>query len=92
MNNKKIIFHHIRNSTSKITYNGVTILVDPFLAPKSYYPGFGSAPTLEQKKKRVPLAELPTSREEVVKKVQAVIVTHTHYDHWDEWAAKTIPK
>lgn len=92
MNTKKIIFHHIRNSTSKIIYNGVTILVDPFLAPKSYYPGFGSAPTLEQKKKRVPLVELPMSREEVVKNVQAVIITHTHYDHWDEWAAKTISK
>lgn len=54
MSGKKIIYHHIRNSTDKITYNGVTILIDPFLAPKEYYPGFGSSPTLEQKKKRVP--------------------------------------
>ena len=58
MNSNKIIFHHIRNATSKIIYNGITILVDPFLAPKAYYPGFAQAPTLEQKKQRVPLVDL----------------------------------
>ena len=68
MSGKKIIYHHIRNSTDKITYNGVKILIDPFLAPKEYFPGFGSSPTLEQKKKRVPLVNLPMSKEEVVKK------------------------
>ena len=34
MSSEKIIFHHIRNATDKITYNGVTILVDPMLSPK----------------------------------------------------------
>ena len=81
MSIKKIIFHHIRNATSKITYNGIIILVDPFLVPKEYCPGFQGCPTLEQKKKRVPLVELPLSIDEVIKNIEAVVITHTHYDH-----------
>ena len=92
MNTNKILFHQIRNATTKITYNGVTILVDPFLAPKEYYPGFEGAPTPEQKKQRVPMVDLPIPMEEILKNLEAVIITHTHYDHWDEWAAKEIPK
>ena len=92
MNTNKIPFHHIRNATTKLIYNGVTILVDPFLAPKAYYPGFDGAPTPEQKKQRVPLVDLPMSIEEIIKDLEVVIITHTHYDHWDEWAAKEIPK
>ena len=92
MNANKIPFHHIRNATTKLIYNGVTILVDPFLAPKAYYPGFDGAPKPEQKKQRVPLVDLPMSIEEIIKDLEVVIITHTHYDHWDEWAAKEIPK
>lgn len=92
MNSNKIIFHHIRNATSKIIYNGIIILVDPFLAPKAYYPGFDGAPTLEQKKQRVPLVDLPISIDEILNNIDIVIITHTHYDHWDEYAAKLIPK
>ena len=92
MKSNKIIFHHIRNATSKITYNGITILVDPFLAPKEYYPGFEGGPTLAQSKQRVPMVDLPMSTEELLKNLDAVIITHTHYDHWDEYAAKLIPK
>ena len=72
MNSNKIIFHHIRNATSKITYNGITFLVDPFLCPKEYYPGFSGAPTLAQKKQRVPMVELPISMEEILKNLDAV--------------------
>ena len=92
MNSNKIIFHHIRNATSKITYNGVTILVDPFLCPKEYYPGFSGAPTLAQKKQRVPMVDLPLPMDEILKNLEAVIVTHTHYDHWDDYAQKLLPK
>ena len=34
----QIIFHHIRNATSKLTYTGLNILVDPFFAPKESGP------------------------------------------------------
>jgi len=92
MTSEKIIFHHIRNATDKLTYNGVTILVDPMLSPKAYYPGFENAPTLEQKKTRVPMVDLPIPMDEILKNLDAVIITHTHVDHWDDCAAKVIPK
>ena len=47
-----IIFHHIRNATSKLSYNGLNILVDPFFTPKGYYTGFELGPTLEIKKNK----------------------------------------
>ena len=87
-----IIFHHIRNSTSKLSYNGIKILVDPFFAPKEYYPGFEMGPTLEIKRKRIPLVDLPISIEEIIKDIDAVIISHLHYDHWDDYTAKYIPK
>ena len=74
----EIIFHQIRNCTTKLTYNGVNILIDPFLVPKGFYPGLDIAPTPEQKKIRVPMNDLPISINEILKGIQAVIITHTH--------------
>ena len=87
-----IIFHHIRNATSKLTYSGLKILIDPFLTPKEYYPGFELGPTLEIKKARIPLNDLPLPIEEIVKDIDMVIITHLHYDHWDEYTSKYILK
>ena len=87
-----IIFHQIRNCTTKLTYAGVNILIDPFLVPKGFYPGLDIAPTPEQKKIRVPMNDLPISINEILKGIQAVIITHTHIDHWDDYAVKYIPK
>ena len=83
MSANKVIIHHIRNATTKITYNGVTFLVDPMLAPKEYYPGFDQAPTGEQKKQRDPMVDLPIPMDQILKNLDAVIITHTHIDHWD---------
>ena len=87
-----IIFHHIRNATSKLSYSGLKILVDPFFTPKEYYPGFSFCPIKELKKKRVPLVDLPIPIEEIIKDIDACIVSHLHFDHWDEYTAKYIPK
>ena len=38
----EIIFHQIRNCTTKLTYAGIHILIDPFLVPKDYYPGYST--------------------------------------------------
>ena len=88
----EIIFHQIRNCTTKLTYSGLNILIDPFFTPKGYYPGFELAPTVEMKKIRIPLNDLPISIEEILKDLDACIITHTHADHWDEYTAKFIPK
>ena len=92
MASKNIVFKHIRNATGKILFNGLTLLVDPILAPKGEYPGFDIANTLERKLMRNPLVELPEPVEKILKDIDAVIITHTHLDHWDPVAAKVIPK
>ena len=74
----EIIFHQIRNCTTKLTYAGIHILIDPFLVPKDYYPGLDIAPTPEMKKIRVPMNELPISIDEILKDIEAVIISHTH--------------
>ena len=49
-------------------------------------------PTLEGKKTRTPLKDLSMPIEEILKDIEAIFVTHTHVDHWDEYIAKFIPK
>lgn len=78
----------IRNATQVINYAGKRFLIDPMLAPKGAYPGFsGSA----RANIRNPMVELPTTLDALLD-VDAIIVTHTHPDHWDEAAAANIPK
>jgi L-ascorbate metabolism protein UlaG (beta-lactamase superfamily) len=38
------------------------------------------------------LVDLPLSIKEIIKGIDAVIVTHLHEDHWDKYASKSIPK
>lgn len=79
----------IRNATVKVSYADTTFLIDPMLAKKGSYPGFENTYRSEL---RNPLVELPLSTDEVIKGVDAVIVTHTHLDHWDDAAQKLLPK
>lgn len=80
---------HIRNATARIDYAGTTFLIDPMLAPKGSYPGFEGTVNSEL---RNPLTDLPSSIDQVLDGVDAVIVTHTHLDHWDDTAQQRIPK
>jgi L-ascorbate metabolism protein UlaG (beta-lactamase superfamily) len=79
----------IRNATAKIQYAGKTFLLDPFLAKKGKYPGFEGT---FNSKLRNPLIELPMPANDVLKGVDAVIVSHTHLDHWDGGDHRFIPK
>lgn len=79
----------IRNATVKINYGGKVFLVDPMFAPKDAYKGFEGTLNSHLNWPRV---ELPFSINEILKDVDAVIITHTHLDHLDETAIKAIPK
>lgn len=79
----------IRNATVKISYADTTFLIDPMLAKKGSYPGFENT---YRSHLRNPLVELPFSTDDLIKGVDAVIVTHTHLDHWDDAAQKLLPK
>lgn len=81
-------FQQIRNATIKIEYAGTTFLVDPMLAKKGAYPGFEGTYNSHL---RNPLVDLPLPVNEVMK-ADAIIVTHTHPDHWDESAKQRLPK
>lgn len=76
-------YQHIRNATAKIQYVGKTFLIDPYLAEKGRY-------LPPNAKVANPLMDMPYSINEVLAVVDAVIVTHTHADHWDEVAQNTI--
>ena len=86
---EKVQLQQIRNATVKITYANTTFLIDPMLAKKGTYPGFEGT---YRSTLRNPLVELPISEKEVIAGVDAVIITHTHLDHWDEAAQKLLPK
>lgn len=85
----KVDLQQIRNATVKITYGDTTFLIDPMLAKKGAYPGFEHT---YQSNLRNPLVDLPESPDKVISGVDAVIVTHTHLDHWDDAAQKALPK
>ncbi len=85
---KKMKIHQIRNATLIITFNNVKFLIDPWLMPKDYMPGFDTGIHSEI---RQPRTELPLNIEQIVD-VDAVILTHYHPDHWDEFAAKALNK
>lgn len=79
----------IRNATLKITYGDTVFLVDPMLAPQGAYPGF---PNTHRSELRNPLTPLPMPLDDILKGVDAILITHTHSDHWDDAAQKALPK
>ncbi|KQC98370.1 MBL fold metallo-hydrolase [Acinetobacter soli] len=78
----------VRNATLLLEYAGKKFLIDPMLAEKDAWDGFaGSArPYL-----RNPMVALPIAVKDLLN-VDAVVLTHTHADHWDEAAQQAVPK
>jgi L-ascorbate metabolism protein UlaG (beta-lactamase superfamily) len=75
----------LRNATMRLSYGGVSWLLDPYLAPRFSRPSFtGASPN--------PLIELPCSPQEAVAGIDAVIVSHLHSDHFDPLARSLLPK
>lgn len=85
----QVTYEHVRNATGRLSYNDTIFVIDPMLAEKGRYPGFVGTFNSQL---RNPLVDLPTTKEDVLKDADAIIVTHTHLDHWDEVAQQTIRK
>ncbi|KOR79195.1 hypothetical protein AM232_12565 [Bacillus sp. FJAT-21352] len=79
----------IRNATIVVEYAGKKFLIDPMLEEKGTYPPFPGSIKQDQYN---PIVSLPTSVDEVIGGVNAVIVTHLHLDHFDEAAQRLLPK
>src|SRR5512146_1030155 len=78
----------IRHATLRISISGHTFLVDPMLSDKDAMDPIQNASNFL----RIPMVPLPFSDDEILKDVDAVLVTHTHRDHWDDAATAAVPK
>ena len=78
----------IRSATIVVEVAGRRILVDPMLDD------VGARPPIEQTRNQVrnPTAPLPFPAEDVVRGLDAVIVTHRHRDHLDAKAEELLPR
>jgi L-ascorbate metabolism protein UlaG (beta-lactamase superfamily) len=81
----------LRHATLLITIGNYRFLVDPMLAEKDTYdPIMWTSNNI-----RNPMTDLPVSSaeiKEIIASIDAVVITHTHNDHWDETARALIPK
>lgn len=78
----------IRNATVTVEYGGQKFLIDPMFSKKGEFDPFLPA----ERDVRNPIVELPMSVDEILEGVDAVIVTHTHEDHFDQAAKEQLPK
>ena len=78
----------IRNATLVLELAGRRILVDPMLDDA------GARPPIQGTRNPVPnpTVPLPFSAEEIVRDVDAVVVTHRHRDHLDTRAEELLPR
>src|SRR6478735_469464 len=78
---KNISIRLLRHATISIEINEIKFLIDPMLSPKEAMDPVKNAGN----DLRIPLVDLPISSDamsKIVNDVDAVIVTHTHRDHW----------
>ena len=83
-----MLFQQIRSATSIVSFGGKRFLIDPMLAPANTYPIVPDAPVCGRGN---PTIELPCRPEDLFD-VDAYIVTHWHFDHFDEVAMRILPK
>jgi len=78
----------VRSATLILELSGRRLLVDPMLDPA------GARPPVENTANPVrnPTVELPLPAEEVVRALDAVLVTHCHKDHLDDTAERLLPR
>jgi L-ascorbate metabolism protein UlaG (beta-lactamase superfamily) len=78
----------IRHATLLLEYAGHTLLVDPMLDDAGVRPPIQNSPNPQNN----PLVPLTMKPEELLDKTEVVLVTHTHSDHWDSSAEKSLRK
>jgi L-ascorbate metabolism protein UlaG (beta-lactamase superfamily) len=90
-NGPTIKIHFLRHATFLLDIGGLKLLIDPMFGKKEIWDPLGNAAS----KARIPMVDLPLPESELateLKKVDAVLVTHTHFDHWDKAAQQMLDK
>ncbi len=83
--------HFLRHAAFLLEYGGLKILVDPMFGAKETKDALPNTPNPRPN----PLTSLPIKPDELsrlVDDLDAVLVTHTHADHWDETAQALLPR
>ena len=83
--------HFIRHATFVFEVGDLRVLVDPMLGEAGTAPAIQNTPNPRPN----PLVDLPFGDEvllDLIENTDAVLVTHTHNDHWDGRARELIPK
>ena len=81
----------VRHATFVLYVGGISVLVDPMLNLAGAVDPVPETPN----QRRNPLVGLPFDEGELgrlLERVDAVLVTHTHQDHWDARAVESIPE
>lgn len=76
----------IRHAAMKVSFNGYNLLVDPMLSAKGTMPAVENSP----EPRCNPLVGIPDIS--ILENIHAVLISHTHRDHFDEQAAWLLPK
>jgi L-ascorbate metabolism protein UlaG (beta-lactamase superfamily) len=80
----------LRHATLILTIRSLKIIVDPMLSSARVMDPITSTPNQQ----RNPLVDLPLETNdlaELINSLDAVLVTHTHMDHWDAAAEELLP-
>jgi L-ascorbate metabolism protein UlaG (beta-lactamase superfamily) len=78
----------VRHATLLIDYANMRLLVDPMLSDAGAMAAIQNSPQPRPN----PLVAMPMPVEQVLDGVHAVLVTHTHRDHWDDAAIQLVAK
>ena len=78
----------VRHATLIVEYGERILLVDPMLDDAGARPAIENSPNPRNN----PLVGLPVQAPALLEGIQAVLVTHTHSDHWDAGASKLVPR
>lgn len=81
----------LRHATLVLEMNGKRFLIDPMLSAKDAM----DPVKITRNTSRIPMTSLPIDEaaiKKLVAQVDAVVITHTHRDHWDEAARQLLDK
>ncbi len=78
----------VRHATLLLDLDGRRILVDPMLDDAGTRPPVENTPNQRPN----PLVPLPVPADDVVRGIDAVVITHLHKDHLDDTGARLLPR